>query len=53
MVNEYLIHEGDSPVVNLSQSLTGKYLLVGLASHNEEKTLFYQEKQKGEWEVVQ
>jgi hypothetical protein len=34
LANEEVIHEGDSPVVNLSQSLTGKYLLVGLASHN-------------------
>ena len=34
IVNEYNIHEGESPVVNLSQSLTGKYLLVGVSSHN-------------------
>lgn len=53
LVNEYVIHEGESPVVNLSQSLTGKYLLVALASHNEEKTVLYHQKQKGEWEMVQ
>lgn len=32
--SEQYIHEGETPVASLSQSLTGKYIFLGLASHN-------------------
>lgn len=32
--SEHIVHEGEIPVASLSQSLTGNYIFLGLASHN-------------------